>query len=553
MDVNKLRKKHKRYSFLQTLCYLLGFPLLILLVFFGSTSMLYSDAFIKTRLYGLAAVIAIWVVFTILQIVVCIFSKNKNTRSLWSMLFAIILVIGGAFAFDLYAEKQIVAVQEKYETHKGVEIKDYNYQINYYETLTTDKSDLTDSYKAMVADFCAVYNVGVESKVYNKKINADGSPVVQDKKTKAYYSPNGMYADGYIFSMEEAIDILITINETRAKFAAKDKDADVELAAALATAKASSEWNTYKTTAEYKAAYGPSGTAYNHMLTMDNVDEILSVLGKHMDKLLDNVLVGILIDGLVPSDLKPLLDLLNANLDLATLCTTINNLNVGMILDIVEGIVSNIDPDLVDVVYDALLPIINYATDSVQTVTSLKAMSVLQLLNALEFDKLNEVTKALGMDLTDYAGVFTNGLTPDFVEELINTIPLTSNLFFYQSPTTKPIMDFIADEDMRAYAYAKYYATTHGSNVGSVLLGGSIGAVTFSSKGYPSAVFAYDLTKLYQLEAYNSYVPMYYPLFAARRYMYVCGGLILIMMALYYHNSRKKDEVFAQIAKGGKK
>lgn len=553
MDVNKLRKKQKRYSFLQTLCYLLGFPLLILLVFFGSTSMLYSDAFVKTRLYGLAAVIAIWLVVTILQIVVCIFSKNKNTRSLWSMLFALIFVIGGAFAFDLYAGKQIAIVQEKYETQKGVVVKDYNYQINYYETLTSDKSDLTDSYKKMVADFCAVYNVGVESKCYNEKINADGSPIVQDKKTKAYYSPNGMYADGYVFSMEEAVDILITINQTRANYLAKDKDADVELAAALATAKASSEWNTYKTTAEYKAAYGPNGTAYKHMLTMESVDEILSILGKHLDKLLDNVLVGIVVDGLVPSDLKPLLGLVNKDLDLATLCSAVNNLNVGLILGIVEGIINDIDEDLLPVVYEAILPILSYATDSVITEANLKAMSVLELLNAIDFDKLNSVTSALGMDLTDYKGVFTNGLTPAFVEELITTIPLTSNLFFYQSPTTKPLMDFIADKELRDYAYAKYYATTHGANVGSVLLGDSLGAVTFSSKGYPSAVFAYDLTKLYQLEASNSYVPMYYPLFASRRYMYVCGGLIMIMMALYYHNARKKEEVFAQIAKGGKR
>lgn len=552
MDVNKLRRKHKRYSFLQTLCYLLGFPLLILLVFFGSTSMIYDDAFAKTRLYGLAAVVAIWLVVTLLQIIVCIFSKNKNTRSLWSMLFAIIFVIGGAFAFDLYAEKQINTVQEKYEA-KGVIVKDYKYQINYYQTVTSNKADLTDNYKAMVDEFCAIYNVKVQSKSFNTKINADGSPIIQDKKTKAYYSQNGMYSDGYIFSMEEAVDILITINQTRANYAAKDKDADEALKTALATAKASSEWNAYKNTAEYKAAYGPNGTAYRHMLTMDKVDNILSVLGANLDKLLGNALIGTLLNALVPEDLKPLLDLLDENLDLATLCTTINDLQLGMILDIVEGTISDIDVDLVDVVYDAILPILNYATSSVITVASLKAMTVLELLNAMDFEKLNGVTKAIGLDLTQYAGVFTNGLTPAFVEELINTIPLTSNLFFYQSPTTKPMMEFIADEEMRAYAYAKYYATTHGANVGSVLLGDSIGAVNFGSKGYPSKVFAYDLTKLYELEAANSYIPMYYPLFAARRYMYICGGLILLMMALYYHNARKKEEVFAQIAKGGRK
>lgn len=553
MDVNKLRKKHKKYSFLQTLCYLLGFPLLILLVFFGSTSMIYDDAFTNTKLYGLAAVVAIWLIVTLLQIVVCIISKNKNTRCVWSMVFAIIFVIGGAFAFDIYAEKQIKSIQEEYAPYKGVVVEDYNHQINYYQTITSNKSDLTDKYSDMVQEFCTVYNVKVTSKVYNKEKNADGSPVTQDKKTKAYLSPNGMYADGYIFSMEEAVEILITINETRAKFAAKDKDADEELELALAQAKASSEWSNYKTTEEYKAAYGPDGTAYKHMLTMDKVDDILSILGKHVNILINNPMLSGAISSAVPAELAPLLGILDANLDLTKLCNTINNLKVGVILGFVESSITKIDADLLDVVYDALLPILNYATDSVMTVEGLKAMTILQLLNALNFEKLNGVTKAIGLDLTNYSTVFSNGLTPDFVEELVTTLPLTSNLFFYQSPTTKPIMAFIKDDELRAYAYAKYYATTHGANVGSVLLGDNIGAVNFSSSGHPSSTFAYDLTKLYQLRAYNSYVPKYFPLFAARRYMYVCGGLIVMMMALYYHNSRKKEEAFAQIAKGGRK
>ncbi len=553
MDVNKLRKKQKRYSFLQTLCYLLGFPLLIILVFFGSTSMIYSDAFQKTRLYGLAAVAAIWLVVTIFQLIVCIFSKNKNTRCAWAMIFSIIFVIGGAVAFDFYAEKQIVKVQEEYKEYKGVTIKDYKYQVNYYETLTTGKSDLTDSYIAMVEDFCRVYNVGVVSKVYNDEKNADGSPVKKDPKTGAYLSENGMYADGYIFSMDEAIDILITILETRQAYAAKGKDADKELEAALATAKSSSEWNVYKNTAEYKAAYGPDGTAYKHMLTIDKVDTILSILGENLDKLLDNALISDLLSGVIPAAFAPLLDVVDKDLDLATLCDTVNNFEVGTILSFLEGMLADIDEDLVDVVYDALLPIIDYATDATNTIEGLKAMTLLELLNALDFDKLNGVTSALGFSLADFEGIFSNGLTPAFIEELVTTIPLTSNLFFYQSPTVKPLMEFIENDDMRAYAYAKYYATTHGANVGSVLLGSSIGAVTFSSGGYPSDSFAYDLTKLYQLKAANSYIPMYYPLFAARRYMYVCGGVILIMMALYYHNARKKDEVFAQIAKGGRR
>ncbi len=552
MDVNKLRKKHKRYSFLQTLCYLLGFPLLIILVFFGSTSMIYSDAFEKTRLYGLAAVAAIWLVVTIFQLIVCIFSKNKNTRCAWAMIFSIIFVIGGAVAFDYYAESQIVKVQEEYKEHTGVTIKDYKYQINYYETITTGKKDLTDTYVDMVEDFCKLYNVEVSSKVFNDTKNADGSAVTKDAKTGAYLSPNGMYADGYIFSMAEAIDILITINETRAEFAAKGKDADEELEAALAAAEASSAWTTYKATAEYKAAYGPEGTAYKHMLTVDKVDTILSILGENLRSVLDNDILGDLISGFIPAALSPLTDILNEDLDIQTLCDTINNFELGTILSLLEDSIEKIDEDLVDVVYDALLPIIDYATDTTNTVEGIKAMTVLELLNALDFEKLNGVTSALGFDLTAYSGVFEDGLTPALIESIITTLPLTSNLFFYQSPTVKPVMEFIADEDIKAYAYAKYYATTHGANAGSVLLGSNIGAVTFDASGYPAS-HGYDLTKLYQLKAYNSYVPMYYPLFAARRYMYVCGGIILIMMALYYHNARKKEEIFAQIVKGGKK
>lgn len=550
--MNGARRKYNCYRTLKTICYLLGFPLLLLLVYFSSTSMIYDKAFSDTKYYGIMAVALMWLVVIILQALFSMFTKSKNAKTMFGMIITLVIIIGGAFAFDIYCEKRFKQIEEE-NVQYGTSMKSYKYQINYFETITSDKSDLTDAYKKEVDRFCRVYNVGIKPKCYSEDLNIDKTIPVYDKNTDSYYSPNGMYADGHIFSMEQSIDILITYHETRNLYEKQKKDADKELLQAIATVKNSAEYQAYQATEEYKTAYGTNGTAYNYMLTIDKVDIILSHLGKGLGDALEDLS---LITSLIPASISQYLDLLDEDLSIGVLADTINGLKVEFVLSFL-----GIENELMDVLYEALMPILKYAVkegtiipfDTLENFkTSLNNLTLKNLLNELNFEKLTNVLNNFGIDITEYQSIFNNGITVEFIENLVNELSLTSNLFFYQATTVKPVFDFIKDETLKNYAYAKYYATIHGSNVGSVLIGDNVGAVTFGSGGYPSN-FGFTLKELYQLRMDNSYIPKAYPLFAARRYMYVMGGLMLLLTAIYYHFSRKEDESFGKMTNGGKR
>ncbi len=548
--MNKARRKYNRYRALKTICYLLGFPLFFLLVYFGSTSMIYNEAFTDTWYYGLVAVVGLWLVVSILQVLFALICRSKNGRAMFGMIITLVVMIGGAVAFDIFAEKQFEKIAEENEVY-GITMKDYKYQINYYQTLTTDKKSLTDSYVEDVERFCRVYNINVKGKCFSDDYNMDGSLPEYDKDRDAYFSPNGMYADGYIFSMNEAINILITYYETQEYYADLGKNADEELDNAIAAARTSSAYLQYKQTDEYKKAYNTTdGTAYDHMLTLDQVDAILSELGDAVSKGLIKFSAFLVF---LPSEITDLLGIVNGQLSIDVLVDTINGLKLGDVIPLL-----GFEEEIMDVLYEALLPILRYASlpsttlqfDSVANFeTSLLNITVKDLLTSLDFDKVNETVSEFGLDLSDFEGLFDNGLTRGFIEQIINEISLTSNLFFYQSPTVKPVFEFVENEMLREYAYAKYYATVHGANVGSVLIGNNIGAVTFSTSGYPAS-HGFTLQELYQLRADNSYIPKAYPLFAVRRYMYAMGGIMIFLVALYYHNARKQDEAFMELTGG---
>lgn len=512
--------------------------------------MIYNGAFADTKYYGLLAVAGLWVVVIILQVLFSLFTKSKNGRAMFAMVITLVVVIGGAVFFDIYAEKKFAEIESKHAAY-GVSMKSYKHQINYYVPITSGKSGMAKSYANDINRFCSVYNVGEGGKCYSDDYNIDGSVPTYDKERDAYFSPNGMYADGYVFSMDEAINILITYHETRSKYAKLGEDADVELSAAITQARQSSEYIEYTQTEEYQNAYNTEdGTAFDHMLTIEQVDEILMILGSGLGDALNNL---DLITAVLPAAIQSYLPLINEDLSIDALVDLINNLELNTVISLL-----GFEEDLMDMLYAALLPIIQNVTlptttlqfDTVENFsTSLNQITVKNLLAQLDFDKVNGLVGNFGLDLSDFEILFTDGLTKDFVENIVNELALTSNLFFYQSPTVKPVFYFIEDETLKEYAYAKYYATVHGKNVGSVLIGDNIGEVTFSSSGNPSSQ-GFSLKELYQLRMDREYMPQAYPLFAARRYMYIMGGIMAIMMALYYHNARKQDEAFMQLTGG---
>jgi hypothetical protein len=164
-----------------------------------------------------------------------------------------------------------------------------------------------------------------------------------------------------------------------------------------------------------------------------------------------------------------------------------------------------------------------------------------------------ELLDYLNEDLTvDQIVGMVNGLglfeDPIEKEDLMD---LLKGLSFYQSPQAKPIYDFIEDEQLREYGFAKYYATIHGAKVGSVLIGDNIGEVTMDAFGFPAS-YGYSLDDLYQLKADLSYKPTLYPLMAARRYMYLLAVVIGLSCIASYYFSNKEKELFATLTVGGK-
>jgi hypothetical protein len=466
--MNKIKNKYNRYRTLKRICYLLGFPLLLLLVYLGSTSFIYGDAFPDTKYYGLIAVLGLWLVVTILQAIFSMLCRSKNGRTMFGMIITLVVVIGGGIAFDYFGELKFTAI-ETANTDYNITMETYKYQINYFETLTSDKADLTDSYEEEVERFCRVYNIDVKSSCKSESCNADGSVPVYEKQDDVWYSPNGMYADGYIFSMNEAVDILITYNEVQAQYEALGKDADEELAAALVVAENSSEWESYKSSDEYKAAYGADGTVYKYMLNEERLDTIIGAIGANLSGIVSNPLVSSMVESYI----------------------SVDEINAGLTLS-----------------------------------------DVIDMINGM--------------------GLFTDENGDAITIDSSYVLDLLADFSYYQSPTTKPLMEFIADDTLREYAYANYYAKVHGAIIGSVLVGDNIGAVNMTSTGYPSE-YGFTLQELYQLRADNSYIPITYPLFAVRRYLYAMGGFMVLLIALYYHNSRKQDEMFNQLTNGGRR
>lgn len=570
--MTKLRRKYNRYRTLKSICYFLGYPLLLAMVFLGSLAMYKGAAFEDTWYYGLLIVAAAWVVVIVLQLIFSLFCRNKQGKALFSLIISLVIVIGGAIVLDVFGEKAIDKVNEENEQY-GITVDDYKKQVQYYSPLTTGKEGLVEKYNDEFDLFCEIYNVKLKSELKGS-VNADGSAITYlggqqnekvfkniykalkfDYEKDVYVSTNGMYADGYVFGAKQALDILITYNEIKEKYAAENKDADNELEKAVEKAYESSAWKSYTKTEEYKAAYGEDGTAYAHMLTMEKLDQILSIAGKDLGMLISTI-TSLPIS--LPSNITSLLGLVDEDLSVSKLVNTINNFTVEQLLDLAELAIS-IDDEFKDVLFEALLPIVEYAslsnspldfTDADTFESTLKELSVKNLLKSLDFDKLSGTLQPLGLDISEYKGIFANGLTVDFVEDLLTSLSLTNALFNYQSPTTKPVFEFIEDETLKEYAYANYYARIHGSNIGSVLVGENLGHVVMGDSGYPESK-GFTLQQLYQLRTDISYATKLYPIMAARRYMYLLGGLIALMMALYYHNSLKQDEVFDKIAAGG--
>ena len=496
----KVRRKITILRVLQVVFYALGFPLFLHMVMLANRST--ADSLVANNGY-LAIIIAaaLWVVVILAQLLFrAICRKNRMTRAVLVALIAAIITIAPIVYSDFVVKGQYDELVEKY-IELGLTEKDFTN----YEDQITNYASYADEMNANIEAYMELYNLeieAIEGKTYSA-INTDGTESELNEEDQAWYSPNGMFGDGYLFSFKQALAVQEAYYSNKLAFAAEGRDIDQELANAILALKSdmNSDWNKYKAGAsessfsmegfeyvssqdEYELAYGENGTATKYYVTEARLDTILSVLG----------------------------GTLGANPDISGLL----------------GLLGGVLPEGLDI--NALLS------------------------ESLSVDQLLGVVNGLGLGAT-LAGLLGNeGATELTKADLFNLLEGYSN---YQSPTTYPVFYFIEDEALREYAYANYYANIHGGKVGAVLVGDYVGLKNLDNMtGTPNAYTGEQLLnqKLYwefQTELLNNF----YPIFSVRAICLKMSAVIVFCIAAAYFFTAKIDEQYAQLKlkKGGNK
>lgn len=218
---------------LKIIFYLLGFPLLLLLVAKDSMPFFDEDVFSETAVNGITAVFLVWLGILLIQAgLYLVMKKQQALRTIILIVLAITLMLAPVAAMDKKYSAELDEISAKY-ADKGVTIKDYSLQKQWFNTLS-DKKDYTDTLLETLDDFIRIYGLeeyyphiyrartqtnNVPYVVANgKKVSVDGQDASEyfDKyvtDSPYVYNPNGLLYDGYIFGVKNAVEQLITYNQ----------------------------------------------------------------------------------------------------------------------------------------------------------------------------------------------------------------------------------------------------------------------------------------------------------------------------------------------------
>lgn len=543
-EMVKTRRKITALRVLQVLFYALGFPLFVHLVLLASSS--YRDSFFVSGFGAWKPVIyaaVLWAVVILAQLLfraVC--RKNRMARSVLVALVAAVITVGPIMYCDFILKNDYEA-DAAAALEKGVEIPSY-------ESAITSFDEYVATTNSEIQQFIDVFYLETfESRNYNKGGNTDGTlsgnsdaeapynelpytiEVEYDEENDIYYSPNGMFVDGYRFGYYAAKQVLTDYYSNKLNYEPRNKDdnIDVYLGEVLAELEANpnSDWNKYKrgaaessfamedfhyiySSSEYDNAYGENGTANKYFLTRERVDEIIEVLAGALAS--QSTLINNIINSLNLFDLGP---------------------EFEMIIGLVKGLMA----DIGSLDTDKLLDILN---DTVIT-TEGGEQTLAELVFGL-----------LGMEVE-------GELTWEMLQELL----VSSAISVYISPSTYPIYYFIEDEGLKDYAYAKYYATVHGAKLGSVLVDESpkngveyVGHVTMSSSGTINPYTGAELLSLFEKwDTEEEIQGKYYPFFIVRSTLIKMSAVIVFTLIAAYYFTSLIDKQYAKLtlkAEGGR-
>ena len=362
---------------------------------------------------------------------------------------------------------------------------------------------------------------------------------------RAYYNKNGMLADGYIFSVEVALNILEEYyqaqEDMKALFKATGYDNETELRVAIEKAAMERLEERYTganaTDAEKILWEREKSYAATHSLTIAELNNVLAELGGVVGeaKLITGLLptVELLLGGNLSMPLGSLLDLVLGS----TLPETLKffKANLSDVADIVvtikaEGNLQLIVSNLPDGRADITITV----DENLSTETVKSLLDDLGISNGM----LAEVLTLVG---------FTAKADDNSLEGLENMLAkVLETLYWYRSPVIEPEYNFYVDETLNpevpeekalmdyqaAYAKfkrAEYEGSFHGSLAGSKLIGSSIGDGTHSS----SEGLA-NLQAVQQMKTDLSFIPEMYSVLIVRDMLMTFAGLIIFFTIMSY-------------------
>lgn len=225
---------------LKVIFYLLGFPLLMLFVAKDSMIFFNEGAFSETAKNGITAALVLWAGFTLLQIgLYLVLKKQQAARTIILVILAVALMLAPIAGLDIRNEKELDKIRTEY-SDKGVKVENYSLQKQWFNALSANKREsgyayklndrvdnvirtygLSEYYPKMYRErtqlntAVAYYQVGGLDGEMIKVTGDNINGLFDSLKTQSpyAYNPNGLLYDGYVFGVENALELLIKYNE----------------------------------------------------------------------------------------------------------------------------------------------------------------------------------------------------------------------------------------------------------------------------------------------------------------------------------------------------
>lgn len=225
---------------LKVIFYLLGFPLLMLFVAKDSMIFFNEGAFSETAKNGITAALVLWAGFTLLQIgLYLVLKKQQAARTIILVVLAVALMLAPVAGLDIRNEKELDKIRTEY-SDKGVKVENYSLQKQWFNAISAKKRESGYAYKLNERVDNVIRTYGLSEyypKMYRERTqlntavayyqvggldgemikvtgdNIDGLFDSLQSQSPYAYNPNGLLYDGYVFGVENALELLIKYNE----------------------------------------------------------------------------------------------------------------------------------------------------------------------------------------------------------------------------------------------------------------------------------------------------------------------------------------------------